>query len=69
MGKVETIYTFDQLPLMLCADHVAAVLGISRANAYNLMHQENFPSIQVGKRIIVPKEKLKEWIDKESQPK
>ena len=44
-----TTYTsYDQLPLALCADDVAAVLGISRANAYTLMRAKGFPTIFIG---------------------
>ena len=41
----------------------AAVLGISRANAYTLMHSKDFPTITIGKRMIVPKDKLLAWMD------
>ena len=61
-----TTYTsYDQLPLALNADDIAAVLGISRANAYILMHSKGFPTIKIGKRMTVPKDKLIEWIDKQ----
>lgn len=55
---------YDQLPLTLCADDVAKVLGISRAGAYTLMHSKGFPVLKVGKRMVVPKDKLLAWIDK-----
>ena len=59
-----TTYTsYDQLPLALCADDVAAVLGISRANTYMLMHSKDFPTIFIGKRMIVPRDKFIEWMD------
>ena len=61
-----TTYTsYDQLPLALCADDVAAVLGISRANAYTLMHSKDFPTIFIGKRTIVPRDKLIEWMEQQ----
>ena len=64
MGKMSLIYTsYDQLPLMLNADQVAAVLGISRANAYTLMHAKGFPTIQIGKRMLVQREKLFDWME------
>ena len=56
--------SLDQLPLSLNADQLAAVLGISRANAYQLMHQYGFPTLQIGKRLVVPKDKLIRWMDK-----
>ena len=54
--------SLEQLPLALSADDVAQVLGISRANAYELMHSEGFPTLKIGKRMTVPKDKLIEWI-------
>lgn len=58
------MYTsMDQLPLALSADDIAEVLGISRANAYVLMHRKDFPTIKIGKRMTVPKDKLIEWIE------
>lgn len=59
-----TSYTsFEQLPLTLCAEEVAQVLGISRANAYTLMHTRGFPTIKIGKRMVVAKDKLIAWIE------
>lgn len=52
-----------QLPMALNANQVAAVLGISRASAYNLMRSEGFPTLRVGNRMIVPKDKLIAWIN------
>lgn len=54
--------TYDDLPLMLTVTDVAAVLGISRTGAYELVRQEGFPSFSIGKRIIVPKEQFIQWI-------
>ena len=61
--------SLNQLPLALSADDVAQVLGISRANAYNLMHSKGFPTIKIGKRMTVPKDKLIEWIDRQMSSK
>ena len=62
-----TIYTsYEQLPLTLCADDVAQVLSISRANAYTLMHSRDFPTIKIGKRMVVAKEKLIAWMEAQS---
>ena len=59
-----TYTSLEQLPLALSADDVAQVLGISRANAYELMHSEGFPKLRVGKRIIVASKDLLDWIAK-----
>ena len=58
-----TYKNYDELPLMLNAVRVAAVLGISRAGAYELVHSEGFPALKIGSRIVVPKDRLWEWID------
>ena len=53
---------YDELPLMLSVPQVAAVLGISRAGAYELARSESFPSLTVGSRIIVPKDEFITWV-------
>ncbi len=52
-----------QLPMALNAAQVASVLGISRAGAYNLMRSEGFPTLFIGKRMIVPKDRLLAWMN------
>ncbi len=59
---VTTYTSLDQLPITLCAEEVAKVLSISRAGAYTLMHAQGFPTIQIGKRMVVPKDKLLAWM-------
>ena len=56
---------YEDLPLMLTAPEVGEALGISRASAYELVHSKDFPSIRIGTRIIVPKDKLIAWINEQ----
>ena len=58
--KHSTYTSYDELPLMLSVAEVAAVLGISRAGAYELVH---------GSRIVVPRDKFLAWIDANSGSK
>ena len=53
---------YDDLPLMLSVPDLTAVLGISRAGAYELVKQEGFPSLHIGNRILIPKDELIAWI-------
>ena len=53
----------SQLPMALNAKQVAAVLGISRAGAYNMMRSEGFPTLFIGKRMVVPKDRLMDWMN------
>ena len=57
--------TYDDLPLMLSVPDVAKVLGISRAGAYELAHSKGFPSMNIGSRIIIPRDKFLLWIEKQ----
>lgn len=54
---------YDELPLFLSAKLVAQTLGVGRATAYELMNEKDFPAIRVGSRIVVPKEKFRQWVD------
>ena len=57
--------SFDQIPVVINADCLAIVLGISRTTAYQLMHSDAFPTFRIGSRIVVKKEHLLAWIDQE----
>lgn len=60
----QTVYkSYDELPLMLSVPEVAAVLGISRAGTYELVKSAGFPSLKIGSRIVIPKEKFIAWIN------
>ena len=61
--------SYEELPLMLSVPDVAAALGISQAGAYELVRTDGFPSLKVGSRIVVPKEKFIEWIDENTAKK
>ena len=56
--------TKETLPAVLNANELATALGISRAGAYQLLHTESFPTLRIGKRLLVPRDKLNAWIDK-----
>ena len=60
MSKTYTSY--DELPIMLSVPQLAA-LGISRSGTYALARSEGFPSLKIGSRIVIPKDKLQVWIN------
>ena len=61
----ESIYkSYDELPLFLNAEIVSKLLGISSTTVYELMHKKDFPVLKLGNRLVVPKDKFKEWVDK-----
>ena len=76
-GKVKTFFrrcgvvqskfkSYDELPLFLNAKTVAEILGISVAGAYELLHQEDFPVLRIGSRLVVPKEKFLSWVESQT---
>ena len=61
----ESVYkTYEELPLFLNAKMVAQVLGIAPSSAYELMHESNFPVLKIGSRMVVPKEKFIQWVER-----
>ena len=61
--------SYDELPLMLSVPEIAVVLGISRAAAYELARSKDFPSLRIGTRIVVPKDKFINWINRRVEEK
>ena len=61
--KESTYKNYDDLPLFLNAALVARVLGVAPSSAYELMHGKDFPTLRVGSRMVVPKEKFIEWVE------
>ncbi len=57
--------TFENLPLVLRAEDIARVLGISRSLAYELLRRRDFPVLAIGRRKIVPRDAFCAWIDRE----
>jgi len=45
----------------------ATYLGIGLNSFYELCSTKEFPSFKVGSKIIIPKRKLNEWIEKQTK--
>ena len=64
----ESIFkSYDDLPLFLNADVVGKVLGVSISSAYELMHEKDFPSVRIGNRLIIPKDKFIGWVNAKAE--
>ena len=61
--KESTYKSYDELPLFLNAEMAAKLLGISISGMYELMHEKGFPVLKIGTRLVVPREKLREWVE------
>ena len=60
--KCSQYQSYDELPLFLNAETVAKVLGVSPSSAYELLHEDGFPTLRVGSRMVVPKEQFIQWV-------
>ena len=55
---------YNELPLFLNAELVSQVLGVSPSSVYELMHEPGFPILKIGNRMVVPKEKFIQWVER-----
>lgn len=53
----------NNLPLVMQAKDVQAILGISKGKTYELMNSVDFPTIFIGKRMVVPKDAFLDWLN------
>ena len=65
--KESTYKNYDDLPLFLNVAMVARVHGVAPSSAYELMHEKDFPTLRVGSRMVVPKEKFIEWVEQHAK--
>mgnify|MGYP003462776543 CR=1 FL=1 len=57
-----------ELPMFLTVMDVANLLGISRASAYELVREDNFPKLKIVQgRTIIPRDRLLEWLDEQTR--
>ena len=65
--KESAYKSYDDLPLFLNAELVAKVLGVSPSSGYEQMHEAGFPTLRIGSRMVVPKEKFVAWVEEHTK--
>ena len=64
---LKSTYTnIEDLPLTLKAEEATKVLRISKSKVYELAQSESFPAIRIGKRVVIPRDKLIEWLNNQA---
>ena len=53
---------FETMPDVMDAKQLAQALQISKAGAYNLLNDPDFPTLRIGGRKLVMKQDLLEWL-------
>lgn len=56
--------TGDQI--CISVEEMGRRIGVSRVSAYDLARSEGFPSIRVGKRLLIPVRELQAWLAKQA---
>lgn len=65
---MKSTYTnIEDLPLTLNAREAAEVLRISKSKVYELAQSESFPAIRIGKRVVIPRDKLIQWMNAQAE--
>ena len=65
---MKSTYTnIEDLPLTLNAREAAEVLRISKSKVYELAQSESFPAIRIGKRVVIPRDKLIQWMNSQAE--
>lgn len=53
--------------LTLSVPEAADVLGVSASKMYQIVRMEGFPTVHIGKRILVSAKGLERWIEEQAQ--
>ena len=53
----------DKMPELLSAKDMSEHLGVSLGTCYKLLKQYDFPTTRIGKRKVVTRERLTEWLE------
>ena len=63
-SQVKLVPSQDSRLEKLCysIQEVAEVMGLSRTEASYLVHTEGFPAFRHGRRILISRERLAEWV-------
>ena len=52
--------------LLVSVAEAAKLLGIGRGLAYQLVQEKRLPSVKLGRRVLVPRHGLEQWIAQEA---
>ena len=55
--------SLDKMPELLSAKDMSEYLGVSLGTCYKLLKQDDFPTTRIGKRKVVTRERLTEWLE------
>lgn len=57
--------SIEEYPLVLTANHVAEIIGVSKRVSYEIMEKSGFPLIRIGRCKRVTREALFKWLNEQ----
>lgn len=57
----------NQTKKMLSVSELGEYLGIGRSLAYQLSRQKAFPTVKIGRRVLVPVKELEIWLSRNAE--
>ena len=67
MGKKQEVieyHSYDEVPVILNAKDISALLGMPLSTVYFIFHAIDFPTVTIGTRKFARKESLFAWLEK-----
>ena len=55
--------------MVLTIPELAQELGVCEKTAYILANSDGFPSFRLGRRLLTPRDALKDWLNKQVSPR
>lgn len=62
--EVIEYHAYDEVPVILNAKEIAALLHMPISSVYFMFYAVDFPTVMIGSRKFVRKEKLFAWLEK-----
>jgi len=69
MKTVANRKTLAELPDVMSVQQLGQFLGVHANGVYELVHQQSFPSIQIGRKFVIPKAGLVKWLEEQTENK
>ena len=63
--EIEARSSIDSLPEFCTPADLSLILPVSKATLYRMAEQKRIPSLRIGRRVIIPREPFKKWIEQE----
>lgn len=60
--------TFNNLPEIMSANDLLRILPLSLSGIYQMINEDGFPVIKMGKRKLIPKEEFLFWLSNNINP-